>query len=286
MKRWSLLGEIASGLGEWLRELTVQPRYFTYAVLVHVAFIVILVMSFEWTPTPIGAPAPQVDVVEAVVIDESKIRQEQARLKQAEERKQAEEKRRRDEQREAREREEERLAQLKQEQVEAKRELELEKQRAQEVERRKQEESEKLAALKKQQDDARRQTEETRKREEQRKKEQDDARKAAEARKTAEARERSAREQSEVDHYVEIIKQTVEREWIKPVQWQGLRCRVRVKLMPGGEVLEVQIVAGSGDPLFDSSVETAVRKASPLPVPSGPLFDRFRELEFVFNPQG
>jgi colicin import membrane protein len=58
--------------------------------------------------------------------------------------------------------------------------------------------------------------------------------------------------------------------------------------MPGGAVMQVRIVAGSGDPMFDSSVEAAVQKASPLPVPSAsdPLFDRFRELEFVFNPQG
>ncbi len=63
---------------------------------------------------------------------------------------------------------------------------------------------------------------------------------------------------------------------------------MRVNLIPGGDVIDVRIVRSCGDPVFDSSVERAVYRASPLPVPpadSG-LFDRFRELEFVFNPQG
>ena len=288
MKRWSLPGEIASGLGEWLRELAAQPRYLLYAVLVHVAFITALVMSFEWTPTPTGAPAPQVDVIEAVVIDENRIRQEQERLRQAEERKKAEEARAREQLRkaeEARRQEEQRLAQLKKEQEEARRQAEAAERQA--------------AEAKKQAEEAKRQAEERKKAEEARAREQlrkveearrqEEARKAEEAaRQAAAARERAAREQSEVDKYVEIIKQKVERNWIKPVQWQGKRCRVRVNLMPGGAVIQVRIVAGSGDPLFDSSVEAAVQKASPLPVPSAsdPLFDRFRELEFVFNPQG
>lgn len=295
MKRMNLLAEIASGLGEWLRELAAQPRYLIYAVLVHVVFVTVLVMSFEWTPTPVGSAAPEVDVIEAVAIDETKVRQELEKLKQAEARKQADEARKRDQLRkaeEARVREEQRLAQLKKEQEAARKEAEAaEKQAA---------EAKKQAEAAKKQAEATRKAEDARRAEEARKAEEarqaaEAARKAADAkraeeaaRQAAAARERAAREQSEVDKYVVIIKQKVERNWIKPVQWQGLRCRVRVNLIPGGDVIDVKIVAGSGDALFDSSVEAAVRKASPLPVPSAsdPLFDRFRELEFVFNPQG
>lgn len=291
MKRMNLLAEIASGLGEWLRELAARPRYLIYAVLVHIAFFTVLVMSFEWTPTPVGSAAPEVDIIEAVVIDETRIRAEQERLKQAEARKTAEEARKRDQLRkaeEARVREEQRLVQLKKEQEAARKAAEVaEKQAA---------EAKKQAEVAKKQVEAARKAEDARRAEDARKAEEarkaaETARKAADAKRAEEAaatRERAAREQSEVDKYVVIIKQKVERNWIKPVQWQGLRCRVRVNLIPGGDVIDVKIVAGSGDALFDSSVEAAVRKASPLPVPSAsdPLFDRFRELEFVFNPQG
>lgn len=291
MKRMNLLAEIASGLGEWLRELAARPRYLIYAVLVHIAFFTVLVMSFEWTPTPVGSAAPEVDIIEAVVIDETRIRAEQERLKQAEARKTAEEARKRDQLRkaeEARVREEQRLVQLKKEQEAARKAAEVaEKQAA---------EAKKQAEVAKKQVEAARKAEDARRAEDARKAEEarkaaETARKAADAKRAEEAaatRERAAREQSEVDKYVVIIKQKVERNWIKPVQWQGLRCRVRVNLIPGGDVIDVKIVAGSGDALFDSSVEAAVRKALPLPVPSAsdPLFDRFRELEFVFNPQG
>ncbi|MBK8163796.1 MAG: cell envelope integrity protein TolA [Gammaproteobacteria bacterium] len=295
MKRPNLLAEIASGLGGWLRGLAAQPRYLIYAVLVHVAFFIVLVMSFEWTPTPTGSPAPEVDIIEAVVIDETKVQQELDKLKRAEAQQKADEARKRDQLRkaeEARKREEQRLTQLKQEQEEARKAAEVaEKQAA---------EAKKQAETARQQAEATRKAEDARRAEDARKAEEarkatETARKAAEAKKAEEAarqaaaaRERSAREQSEVDKYVVIIKQKVERNWIKPVQWQNLRCRVRVNLIPGGDVINVKIVTGSGDPLFDSSVEAAVRKASPLPVPSAsdPLFDRFRELEFVFNPQG
>ena len=36
---------------------------------------------------------------------------------------------------------------------------------------------------------------------------------------------------------------------------------------------------------FDRSVLSAVRKASPLPMPADPaLYEQFREIEFVFRP--
>jgi len=44
-------------------------------------------------------------------------------------------------------------------------------------------------------------------------------------------------------------------------------------------------VRSSGDPTFDRSVETAVYRAAPLPLPpDSALFDRFRELQFIFSP--
>jgi colicin import membrane protein len=61
-----------------------------------------------------------------------------------------------------------------------------------------------------------------------------------------------------------------------------------VRLDPFGEVLEARIVRSSGNPLFDRSAEAAVKKASPLPVPSDvTIYNRFfREFQFLFRPEG
>jgi len=56
--------------------------------------------------------------------------------------------------------------------------------------------------------------------------------------------------------------------------------------VPSGDVLQVTVVKTSGDERFDRSVENAVYKASPLPLPEDrDLFEYFREIEFIFNPE-
>jgi colicin import membrane protein len=57
-----------------------------------------------------------------------------------------------------------------------------------------------------------------------------------------------------------------------------------VRLAPGGNVIAVSILESSGNSAFDRSAEAAVYKAEPLPVPSGNLFERFRDVNFVFDP--
>jgi colicin import membrane protein len=46
----------------------------------------------------------------------------------------------------------------------------------------------------------------------------------------------------------------------------------------------VSVVRGSGNAAFDQSVIAAVYNASPIPVPSGPAFERFREFDLKFSP--
>lgn len=60
-----------------------------------------------------------------------------------------------------------------------------------------------------------------------------------------------------------------------------------VTLLPGGEVLDVRLTLKSGSQAYDSAVERAIWKASPLPVPSDPdLFSRkFRNLHLKFRPK-
>ena len=102
-----------------------------------------------------------------------------------------------------------------------------------------------------------------------------------------EKRRADARAQGEVERYKALIRQKVSRSWNRPATaGKGLQCTVRVRLVAGGEVLAASVVRSSGDPVFDRSVENAVYKATPLPVPQDPqLFEYFREIEFVFNPE-
>ena len=84
-----------------------------------------------------------------------------------------------------------------------------------------------------------------------------------------------------------MIRSQITRNWIFPASYQkGMKCKVLVRIIPGGDVVSVRIIESSGNIAFDQSVEQAVRKAAPLPVPKADsgLFDQFREVEFVFDP--
>ncbi|MEA3276828.1 MAG: cell envelope integrity protein TolA, partial [Pseudomonadota bacterium] len=121
---------------------------------------------------------------------------------------------------------------------------------------------------------------------------------AEEAKRKAEEEARRTREQdllsaleaeqaaSELDSYVAAIDERIRQVWVRPSgSKRDLVCTVEVRLIPGGEVVpgSVRVVSSSGDGAYDRSVVAAVYKASPLPVPSGRLFDRFRDAHFVFK---
>ena len=88
--------------------------------------------------------------------------------------------------------------------------------------------------------------------------------------------ERRARLDAEQIEYIAQIKARIERNWLRPPGTAvGLKCVVRVSQIPGGEVVQAEIQSSSGSVAFDRSVEDAVLRASPLPVPNDPsLFDR------------
>lgn len=83
-----------------------------------------------------------------------------------------------------------------------------------------------------------------------------------------------------------LIKRKVTQNWNRPGSVSGnLKCKIRIGLIPSGDVMSVVLVESSGNALFDESAERAVRKASPLPVPKDPtIFKGFRSFNLEFAP--
>ncbi len=289
-----------------------SPLAVTLAILLHLAIVLFLIFGMEWELFP-KRVEPKVNVVQAHTVDAEQLRQKEAEEKarerkqleqEAQKRKQAEEQKRKvaEEKKRKSELEAKQKAEAeakRQAEVEAKRKAEAETKRKAEAEAKRKAEAE---AKRKAEAEAKRQAEAEAKRkaeaEAKRKAEAEAKRKAEEAARLAAEqaeRERALQEQlaaeqnaREIDRYVAVIKQQVGRNWLRtglPGEDQ-LSCRLRVRLIPGGEVIpgSVSIVKSSGNAAFDRSVEAAVYKASPLPVPSGPLFESFRNLTLDFKP--
>jgi colicin import membrane protein len=276
-----------------------NPRAVMYAVLMHLILLALLVFSLDWTPKVSHPPGIKVPI-EAQLVD-------QRQLDAVEERKQAEQQRIEEAKHQA-----ERAEQRK---VEAQRKAELEaKEKAEQAAKQKVEAERKrkaeLAEKKKAELEAKQKAEQAAKQKaaaEAKKKAEAEAKKkaAAEAKRKAEEAQRreaeqalqsqlaaeqagleAARVQGVVAEYIGYIQERIQRSWLRPPgSPAGLSCVVQVSLIPGGEVARVQIVRSSGDPVFDRSVESAVYKASPLPLPpDATLFKHFRDLRLIFKP--
>lgn len=115
---------------------------------------------------------------------------------------------------------------------------------------------------------------------------EDKARREAElqAQLAAEERVNAARGSRAEAEWLALIRDRVTRAWIRPPSARaGLNCEVHVTQVPGGAVTGVQIGSCNGDEAVRASIEAAVYRASPLPMPSNAdLFDR--NLRFDFHP--
>ena len=148
--------------------------------------------------------------------------------------------------------------------LEKKEKLERDKREKQKADEAKKKHELEDAAKKKKEDDLRRKEEERVKR---------DADKARE--------ETAAARRSEIDGYVNAIKQKIRGRANVPDTVTGNpEVQVRIRVLPGGEVLDIAITKRSGNPTYDSAIERGIRSASPLPVPSADseLFPQFRDL--------
>jgi colicin import membrane protein len=282
-----------------------NPRAVMYAVLMHLILLALLVFSLDWTPKVSHPPGIKVPI-DAQLVD-------QRQLDAVEERKQAEQQRIEDAKRQAELAEQRKVEAQRKAELEAKQKIEQAAKQKVEAERKRKAELEakkkaELEAKQKAEQAAKQKAEAKKKAEaEAKKKAEAEAKKkaAAEAKRKAEEAQRreaeqalqsqlaaeqagieAARVQGVVAEYIGYIQERIQRSWLRPPgSPAGLSCVVQVGLIPGGEVARVQIVRSSGDPVFDRSVESAVYKASPLPLPpDAALFKHFRELRLIFKP--
>ena len=246
-----------------------NPVAVIFAVVLHIVFAGILIFSLNYS-APNIVVSPDAKIIKATVIDEGKIKKQREHKKSLE-----------------RQKERDRKKRLEKKKAEEKRKLDLKK---------KKEADKKRIALKKKKAEAKRKLDLKKKREAAELKKKEDAdRKAREAefKKQIEAENarlekeaKRAGQQKEVDKYQALIKQAISNKWRIPVSArQGQECVLKLRLIPSGDVVSVEIIKSSGDAVFDRSVESAVHKASPLPLPpaESALFGEFREIKMPFR---
>lgn len=103
---------------------------------------------------------------------------------------------------------------------------------------------------------------------------------AAEAEKRAAAEAAVQARDREIKAYGDRIRDKIRGKANVPDTVRGRpEVQVRITILPGGDVLDIAIVKSSGNRVYDSAIERAIRSAQPLPVPSDPeLFGQFRSL--------
>lgn len=305
---------------EWIKENSIA---FTIAVILHLLFIGALLFNWEYDK-PKKIVLKQGDVIQTTAVDansfnarieeiERKKKSEQQRkAEQARKKKALAEKKRKEElrQKEEQKRKQAEATRKKEQQRKAallkKKKLQEQKLKEKKLKEQKRQEAEKKTAEEKRKKAEARKIAEARKKAEQKKiaeaKRKAEAKRIAEARKKAEAekkrqaelkrqqeRERAERERLSrgiVNKYVALIAQKIERNWRQPPGTPAnLQCKIDIRLRSNGDVISVKIAESSGNAAFDRSVETAVRKASPLPVPrDSVIFKQFEVMRLRFEP--
>lgn len=278
-----------------------NPRAVTYAVLMHLVLLALLAVGLDWTPKAIkpGVKTP----IEAELVSSDKLKAIEERKQEDRRRQEAEEQRKLDAaaaqkkaaaekvaaEKAAAEKQKAAAEQKKQAELAAQKKAAAEKQKQADIAAKKKAEAA-AAAKKKAAAEAQRKAEAAKQQAEAEKqrKAEEAARKQAEAELQAQlaAEAERARAESALAEFIPYIQERIQRNWLRPAgSPAGLSCLVKVRLIPGGDVVSVNVVRSSGDAVFDRSVETAVLKASPLPLPADAnLFKHFREINFNFDP--
>jgi len=285
-----------------LQEFNAMFRAVAAALAVHVLMVALIVIgTMDWQP--FRQPQPTHIAIEAVIVDTSEIKKQRDEARRAQD---MEDRRRQREELLRQQREREAAQKQQAEEAAARRELELEAQRKREAqdrlmklrqqrERKMEEERQKalrvLNEIKRQREEAER----NRKQEQERLKQIQDIRE----RERQEDLERQALEQrraqdfragqlaTEREAYVATIASIVTGNWLRPPTARaGLRCRVQVIQIPGGEIISSSLVGRcNGDEATQRSILAAVERTGSLPYRG--FEDVFtREIEFIFTYSG
>jgi colicin import membrane protein len=281
-----------------MRELWAQTKAFSLAVGVHVLMAALVVLgTMDWKP--FKPPALTGMTIEAVMVDTSVIKQRREEAKREAERavaRKAEQDRRQRELEERRKREEEAERQRQRDLAAKKREEDLrlqnlrKKQEQDRLEKQRKQQQE-LEQLRKQREEANRQA----KIEEERLK-QLDARKKAEAEAQRQALAEAELQQqmaaefragqiaTKGEEYYAAIQAQVTNNWFRPPTARpGLKCRLRIVQIPGGEVISAAIAGTcNADEATRRSLIGAVERAGSLPYRGfEEVFER--EIDFIFT---
>lgn len=299
---------------------TTTAKAVIYSVLLHSGLFGLMAININSKPKIFSPPPkPNMDIVEAVTINNQDVEKELNRLKEIdnekarkqqeaekklktlekkladaedqrrqEEKKLADAKKKQQQERIKREAEEKRIAQLQEEkdrlakearlEEEKKLKAEQEKRKAEEDRRRAEEEHKRLIAEQKKKE------EEERLRKEQEKALQEQLAQEQKMLEEAQAKQ----DQQLLRNIVSNIYNRVVTNFNKTGLPAGLECVFTVRVLPGGEIIHVQMAQSSGNDIFDDRALTAIQKASPLPMPEdAATLDRLnlRNFNFRFKPQ-
>ncbi|MDX2427915.1 MAG: cell envelope integrity protein TolA [Xanthomonadales bacterium] len=300
--------KVRAGADSGMRELWAQTKAFTLAIAVHLLMAALVVVG-TMTWKPFKPPALTGMTIEAVMVDTSAIkeRREQTkreaekavaqkvekdrRAKDLQERKERQERERQEQEAAEKQRQKDQAVKKRQEDM---RLQELRKKQEQDRKDQLKRQKDELEQMRNKREDAARQ----RKIEEERLKQLDARRQAdADAQRQAvneaEMRQEMAAEQREFragqlatkgDEYYAAIQSQVTNNWLRPPTARpGLRCRLKIVQIPGGEVISAAIAGKcNADEATRRSLEAAVERTGSLPYRG--FEDVFeREIDFIFT---
>lgn len=266
-----------------------RRRYFlnssaaVFAIAVHAIFAALLLYNFNWKSEVIQPRAPQKEQpLKAKIVSEQEIQDQLTIIKQQQNQKIKQErdrKKRMDDMLKQTRDAEQKRQQEQQRLVELKRKNDQQKKKLKQQQKKRKLEQQRLAKIKEQQ------AKKQRVLEEQHQRERDQREAQIKARIEGEQEKREA--STELNKFAHLISEKVRRNWNQPsISGARIKPTVLVRFSVSGEVLSVRVTRSSGSEVMDRSVENAVRKASPLPIPTNPKYYKHYQdgVEFVFDP--
>jgi colicin import membrane protein len=269
------------------------PLSVVLAVLLHGSVIAAL-LYFQQADTEVIDIVRPPSVKALLVNENPQARNEQVQQRQAQqEREQRAERERQEQQRQEAARAEQQREQAEQRAEEQR----VAQQQQQDQERRqteqRQAEQQRVAEEQKQREQQQREAEQRRQQElaaEQERQRVEQAQAQALAQQQADSRELAETEAELVMAYSAVIHDLVQQYWSRPPSARnGMVVVLRIRMVPTGDILDVEIVQSSGDFAFDRAAESAVLKVNRFTELQGMdprLFDRnFRTFLLTFRPQ-